>query len=45
MNPRPLLAPGGRTWGILPEIVDRILSRHASRTDDALVLVARYIGE
>lgn len=25
-------------------IADRILSRHAVRTDDALVLVARYIG-
>ncbi len=25
-------------------IADRILSRHATRTDDALVLVARYIG-
>lgn len=27
------------------EIADRILSRHATRTDDALVLVARYLGE
>lgn len=26
-------------------IADRILSRHAVRTDDALVFVARYIGE
>jgi len=27
------------------EIAERILARHAVRTDDALVLVARYIGE
>jgi phosphoserine phosphatase RsbX len=26
-------------------IADRILARHAVRTDDALVLVARYVGE
>lgn len=28
-----------------PEIVERIFERHARRSDDALVLVARYLGD
>src|SRR5207245_11477751 len=27
------------------QLADKILGRHAKRTDDALVLVARYVGE
>jgi hypothetical protein len=27
------------------QLADKILAQHATRTDDALVLVARYVGE